>query len=159
MKTKSIFSIFMLFCSMTVFAQSNVSSNKEAIRIFIEDVWTKKQFDKLEALLADSVIFHVNNFYTPSGNTETTIGSIKEWHTAFPDFKYVVLNIIGEENYVAANLRFTGTHKSQFMGMDPQNNAIDVTELMMFRFKNKRIVEIWSVWDYITMRLQMLKSK
>jgi len=156
---KTLFSTILILLVTTSYAQKNLVSNKEAVRVFIEEAWNKKKFDKLESLLADSTIFHVNNFYTPSGNAETTTISIKEWHDAFLDFKYVIQQIIAEGDIVATYLRFTGTQKAKFIGIEPLNNTIDVPEMMLFRFKNNRIVEIWSVWDIATMKEQMLKKR
>jgi steroid delta-isomerase-like uncharacterized protein len=155
---KTLFTLILILFVIPIYAQSTASSNKEAVRIYIEEAWNKKKVDKLESLLADSTIFHVNNFYSPSGNKETTTQSINEWHTALPDFKYVIRNIISEGDFVFTNLQFTGTHKAKFSGIDPLNNKVDISEMFLFQFKNNRIVEIWVVWDWATMKEQMLKK-
>lgn len=156
MKTLLTFSL--VFSVIVNYGQGKTTSNNEAVRIFIEEVWNMKDFNKLETLLADTTAFHVNNFYAPNGNTETTASSINEWYDAFPDFKYSIQQIIGEGDFVATYLRFTGTQKAKFIGIESLGNKIDVSEMMLFRFKNKRIIEIWTVWDVNTMKAQMLKK-
>jgi steroid delta-isomerase-like uncharacterized protein len=155
---RTLFTMILFSFVITSYAQSTASSNKEAVRIYIEEAWNKKKVDKLESLLADSTIFHVNNFYSPSGNKETTTQSINDWHAAFPDFKYVISHIMSEGDFVSVSLQFTGTHKAKFADIDPLNNKVEVSEMILFRFKNNRIAEIWVVWDWATMKEQMLKK-
>ena len=158
MQTKSITLMVILLCSMTIFGQSNVSDNKEAVRIFIEEVWNKRDFKKLEVIFSDSVVFHVHNI-TPVATRKSQAEEINKWHVAFPDFKYTIHQIIGEGDFVSVNLQYAGTHQSYFLGIVPSYNRISASEMFFVRLKDTRIVEIWGVYDLYLMKEQMLKTK
>ena len=63
-----------------------------------------------------------------------------------------------EGDIVAANLRYRGKHIKEFMGIQPNETEISVSEMMFFRFENGKLVEAWELFDESGMQQQMKKG-
>ncbi len=77
------------------------------------------------------------------------------WHNAFEDFRFELLHVVGEDDIVAINLRYSGKHVKEFMGIQPNQKEISVTEMMFFRFEKGKLREAWEVYDQLGMLNQM----
>ena len=78
------------------------------------------------------------------------------WRGAFPDFHFVIGDLIAEGDLVAARVRFTGTHTGDdWFGLAATGKSIDVTEMMFFRFEQGLVVEVWEDYDEYVMRQQL----
>ena len=144
-----------LLCSVfSTYGQSNQANNKEVVRKVFLEVWNKKDFSELDRLWSDSVTFHINNNkFTISPIYLTNL--VEKWHDAFPDLKFEIHHIVVEDNIVAINVNYTGTHSKTFKGIEPLNNYINVSQMMFFKLKDEQIVEAWELYDLIGMQRQM----
>jgi predicted ester cyclase len=66
---------------------------------------------------------------------------------AFPDLQLDVKDLIGEDDKVVARIVVTGTHRGDYMGVEPTGKSIAYDEIFIFRFANGRVVETWGVVD------------
>lgn len=66
---------------------------------------------------------------------------------AFPDLKYSILDLMAEDDKVAARYQFTGTNTGSFMNMQPSGKRISVEGIGIFRIAQGRIVEAWFASD------------
>ena len=62
---------------------------------------------------------------------------------AFPDLRFTIKQLIGEEDLVAVRLRGEATHSGEVMGKAPTGKHITWTENELFRFEDGQIVESW----------------
>ena len=148
-----ILTIF-LFSVFSGISQSIPDNNKKTVtKIFLE-VWNKKEFNELDKLLSDSVELH---FGSGNFNLSPTdfINMIESWHEAFPDIRFKINHIIAEDDVVAINVNYVGTHSKKFMNIEPLNNKINVSEMMFFKLKEGQIVEAWELYDELGMQKQM----
>ena len=119
---------------------------------FLEN-WNKRNYSELDKIYADSVLYH--------GSSDVIItrdglpSHIDKWHEAFADLKYVIHHIIVQNDLVALNASFTGTHIKKFKGIEGSNNKIEVRNMFFFRFDQGLIVEMWEVYDETTFIKQM----
>ena len=145
---------FLLFSVFSGISQSIPDDNKEVVTKFFIEVWNKKEFNELDKLLSDSVELHFG-----SGNFKLTpndfINMIESWHEAFPDIQFRIIHIIAENDVVAINVNYEGTHSKKFMNIEPLNNNINVSEMMFFKLKAGQIVEAWELYDELGMQKQM----
>jgi len=73
----------------------------------------------------------------------------------YPDLHLVVEDLIAEEDKVVGRTTVTGTHRGEFMGIQPTGKFVTYNEIFIFRFVNGRVVEIWGVVDVFS-QLQQL---
>ena len=74
----------------------------------------------------------------------------------FPDLRMEVEDVVADGARVVARVRFTGTHRGEFMGMPATGKSVDVQLIDMFRFGDDGLVrEHWGVMDALAMMQQL----
>jgi steroid delta-isomerase-like uncharacterized protein len=74
---------------------------------------------------------------------------------AFPDCKYVIEDIIVENDRACVRWTASATHQGPIMGIAPTGKFASVTGLALARFENDRIAEVWTHWDVLGMLKEM----
>jgi steroid delta-isomerase-like uncharacterized protein len=75
---------------------------------------------------------------------------------AFPDMRMDVEDVVASGDKVVARVRYTGTHRGEFMGMPATGKSVDVQLIDMFRFdEDGRVREHWGVMDALAMMQQL----
>ena len=77
---------------------------------------------------------------------------------AFPDIRIMFEDLIIEGNKVACRYNLTGTHKGEFMDLQPTNKQFKVNGMTVFSFRDTKCIERWNLVDMISLREQ-LRSK
>jgi steroid delta-isomerase-like uncharacterized protein len=76
--------------------------------------------------------------------------------SAFPDLRMSVEDVFSSGAKAVARVRFTGTHKGEFMGMPATGKKVDVSLIDMFLFGDDGLVrEHWGVIDALAMMQQL----
>jgi steroid delta-isomerase-like uncharacterized protein len=73
----------------------------------------------------------------------------------YPDLHLVVEDLIAEEDKVVGRTTVTGTHRGEYMGIQPTGKSVAYNEIFIFRFVNGRIAEIWGVVDVLSQLQQI----
>jgi steroid delta-isomerase-like uncharacterized protein len=133
------------------------SENKRVVRHVFEQVWNEARFDSLHIMWAPDAPFHFRGSASPVG-PDGVERTVRRWRGAFPDLRFVVEDLIGDGDRVAARLTFTGTHAGRFQGIDPTGRLISVTEMMFFRFDDGLVVEAWEDYYQYGMLQQLTRD-
>jgi len=80
---------------------------------------------------------------------------IKSYYTSFPDYKHEIENIFASNDFVVAQLKYTGTHKSRFMEIESTGNKIEYKGIFIFKMTDGKISELWGIEDDLTMMTQL----
>jgi len=132
-----------------------LEDNKQVVRQIFESVWNEANFDGIEKLWVPNVIFHFRGLADSVG-PKNLRNIVKSWRGAFPNFQFVVEDLIAEGDQVAARVRFTGMHTgTDWFGFSATRKTIDVTEMMFFRLHDGKVVEAWEDYDEYVMRIQL----
>jgi predicted ester cyclase len=75
------------------------------------------------------------------GGADAWIDDLAELFHAFPDWRWRRIQLIVEDDRVAAHLRGSGTHLGPFRGIAPTRRRANVAEWGMYRIAKGRIVE------------------
>jgi predicted ester cyclase len=73
----------------------------------------------------------------------------------YPDLHLTVEDLIAEGEKVVGRTTVTGTHRGEYMGIEPTGKPVTYNEIFIFRFVNGRVAEIWGVVDVFS-QLQQL---
>ena len=102
----------------------------------------------------DSLIFH--NF---PPNLPTNKEGFKQFiyllWKAFPDIKIIFDDIIIEGNKVVCRYYLTGTHKGEFMDLQPTDKQFTVNGMTVFSFRDTKCIERWNIVDMISLMEQL----
>jgi len=135
--------------------REQLTANKQVVRNLFETVWNDTNFIGVEEMWGPDVLFHFRGSTNTLG-PEGLQAMVESHHAAFPDFQFVVEDIIAEGDRVAARVRFSASHTGEeWFGLPATGRKIDVTEMMFFRFQNGRVVEAWEDYDGYVMRRQL----
>jgi len=150
-----------LFVAMVLIANlgnaQSLDNRKVVEQLFLEG-WNERTIEGIRDRIADTVTFHLNNYHFTT-NAQELEQLINTWHNAFDDFQFEIISLVSEGDMVAINLRYTGKHVKEFMGVAPRNNEVSVSEMMFFRFEEDKMVEAWEVYDEKGMLAQMKGSR
>jgi predicted ester cyclase len=74
---------------------------------------------------------------------------------AFPDIIIMFDDIIIEGNKVACRYKLTGTHKGEFMDLQPTDKQFRVDGMTIFSFRDAKVIERWNLVDMLSLMEQL----
>lgn len=74
---------------------------------------------------------------------------------AFPDLRLTVEELFASGGMVAARWLISGTHRGEFMGIDPTDRSIEYSALGMFRVEDGAVSEVWLEADTVGLLRQL----
>lgn len=74
---------------------------------------------------------------------------------AFPDSRFIVDDVIAEENKVAVRHRLLGTHQGELQGIPPTGRPVEIGGIVIFRIENGMVAEAWLNADIMGMMQQL----
>lgn len=132
--------------------QTAVQNQKEIIRQAF-DALNSRDRDRFRESHAEDVLLHEYN------EEMRGIDAIveHEWSNfeAFPDMEYAIEDIFAEGNRVAVRHTATGTHQGEFQGIEPAGAEVEIPVMMMFRFEDGKVAEVWLYPDRLGMLQQL----
>ena len=77
---------------------------------------------------------------------------------AFPDIMIMFDDIIIEGDRVVCRYKLTGTHKGEFMDLQPTNKQFRVDGMTIFSFRDAKVIERWNLVDMLSL-MEQLKTQ
>ncbi|MGA9291190.1 MAG: ester cyclase [Ignavibacteriaceae bacterium] len=133
----------------------SLEKNKELGRKFVEEVLNQGKIDIVDKLLIPDFIEHEELPPGIPAGREAPKALFTMLHNAFPDFKATIVHLIAEEDKVILHMIWTGTHKSEFMGIPPTGKNISINVIDIIGINNGKFLEHWGVMDRMTMMQQL----
>jgi steroid delta-isomerase-like uncharacterized protein len=129
--------------------------NKHVVQRFVEECWNQGNLNKASELLADQVRFHDPVFPNMNPGIQNIKNHIEVSRKAFPDLKFIIEDTIAERNEVVVHWKAQGTHKGQFLGMQPTNRKVIVDGTSIYRLEGSKIAEAYANWNLASMMQQL----
>lgn len=76
-----------------------------------------------------------------------------------PDLSYDVQHLVVAGDHVAARLRFDCTPVETFHGFAPTGARVVFTEHVFYRFRERRIAQVWSLLDVEALQRQLTRAE
>lgn len=132
----------------SVKGQSSLT-NKETIRYYLLDIFNGKKLEALDSVFPAKFVRHDLNDNTDTWMTVADQRKrLSNLFNAFPDFYYTIGDIIAEGDKVVVRAVWHGTQKNAFMDVAARGNKVDgVSEIIIYRLENGKIVERWTQLD------------
>lgn len=96
----------------------------------------RHDLDALRQLIAPSV----RRAHLPGG-VDAWISDLVDLYAAFPDWRVRRIQLVVEEDRIAAHLRSSGTHTGSFRGIAPTGRHANVAEFAFYRLSDGKISE------------------
>ncbi|RWF04814.1 ester cyclase [Mesorhizobium sp.] len=110
----------------------------------------KQDWPKLGQFVHDEVI-HNGRRLGLSGYLEMLEGDFAE----IPDLHFNVQMLISDPPYIASRLAFNCTPKEMFLGLPVNGRRVSFAENIIYEFRDKKIVQAWSVIDKVAIEAQL----
>jgi steroid delta-isomerase-like uncharacterized protein len=133
---------------------STTDKNKAICRLFFDELLNKANYSIIEQLVDPDVISH-DPFPGQAKGAKGLLDTMKLFHTAFPDMKIIMNDMVAEEDRVMSKFTVTGTHKEEFMGIHATGKKISYEEVVILRLADEKIVEHWAVADALSLMQQI----
>jgi predicted ester cyclase len=128
-----------------------VKKNLEIMRRFQEEVFNAHDWsiETVSKYVGEDFIDHT---YRPGDQPgrEGYANRLAGWQRAFGQALQENVALIGEGDRVAVLCDQKARHTGEFMGVQPTNRDITIPGLEVFRLKDGKIVEHWSIYDFLS---------
>jgi steroid delta-isomerase-like uncharacterized protein len=134
--------------------RSSTEANKTIVRQGLEEMFNQGNVAAVDKYLAADYVEH----QTMPGQAPGLEGfkqMLSMMHTAFPDFRITIDDLIAEGDKVVVRSTFRGTQKGEFMGIAPTGKAVATTGIDILVMKDGKAVEHWGNEDDLGMMQQL----
>ena len=118
------------------------AANKSLVRRLYQEVFVDWNLDVVDELISATFRGHEMPSSIPPGPE-----GFKQFYAAvraaFPDLRYVVHDMIAEDDKVVVRWTWHCTHKGAFMGIPPTGKQATVTGMAVYRISDDKCVERW----------------
>jgi steroid delta-isomerase-like uncharacterized protein len=130
--------------------------NKKLVLEHYESFVNKQDAEAVRKQLAADFRDHEMPPETPPG-PETALQYRAVLHTAFPDLRIKIEDIVAEGDRVAVRASWTGTHRGPLPMMPGPvtNRAFAFTGMVFWRIRDDKIVERWATIDRLGLQQQL----
>lgn len=89
------------------------------------------------------------------GGADAWVDDMADLFRAFPDWRWRRIQLIVEDDRIAAHLRASGTHLGEFRGNAPTRRHVNVAEFGMYRVIKGRFTEYSGTSDHAELLAQI----
>lgn len=130
------------------------TSNESLVRRYYEEALSRADWAVLEKIIAPGFVEHE---IVP--NISPTRDGLKQKYTLLrsgcPDLRFVVEDLFGKDDRVAARVSVLGTNTQPFLGRPASGRSFTASTMSIFRLTGGQIVEHWGVFDQLAMMSQL----
>ena len=121
-----------------------------------QDVWNSHNPDALAEYFAPDARAHS---MTPGNVAGAGLDYLKararSLFNAFPDVKFVIEEVVQQDDRLAARVTLEGTHRAEFAAIPPTGKRMKVYDFAMYRIVDGKITDVWSLIDMQALRDQL----
>lgn len=132
-----------------------VTENKDLVRRFYERVWDQGDVGFVDEVFRDDYIRHDLRpaIADPGASGQARIAA--DFRRAFPDLRFRLDLLLGEDDLVAARWTASGTHTGQWGQLAPTGRSATFSGVNIFRFRDGKVSEIWNHRDDLGLMSQV----
>lgn len=123
--------------------------NKQIDRRLIEEVWNRGNFAIVDEIIASDFLGHTAMPVEEAHGREGYKRFFAGLRSAFPDLQVAVEDQIAEGDRVATRWTARGTHRGEFLGIQPTGARGAIAGVTIDRIANGKVVECWISADYL----------
>jgi steroid delta-isomerase-like uncharacterized protein len=123
-------------------------------RRFVDEVINQGRFDSAAKYVWEDVVEQVP-FPGQGPGLEGLKDVLRGMRTAFPDLYFGIEEQIAEGDKVLTRFEWTGTHRSEFLGVLATGRPVKVWGMVIDRFQDGRIKETRIIMDIFGLMMQL----
>ena len=122
---------------------------KAVARSYFDELTNKQNVDFADQLFTPDIAFY-DPAIVPDGQAHG-IPEVKQFFAVFfkvfPDLHFAIDDFFAEGNKVAIRFTWTGTHKTEFLGVELKERKVAVPGIDIFHIQDGRIAEVQVAFD------------
>ena len=138
---------------MSTQPQPIADRNREVARRYFQVLWNGRDLESATGLVAEDIVGHVHGD-TLHGR-DTLLDRVLAVHSAYPDGRFALEDMIVERDKVGVRWTFHGTNTGEYLGEVATGRAVHVTGMNILRISGEQIVEMWIQSDDLGEREQL----
>jgi len=131
-----------------------LEENKALVRRFYDELVNGGQLELVDELFAPEFVEH-EELPNLTPDRRGVREFLELFRRAFPDLTFTIEHLVADGDLVAAYLTMRGTHKEDFLGIQPTGRKISVRSFDLLRVSDGKFVEHWGVTDTMAMMQQL----
>jgi steroid delta-isomerase-like uncharacterized protein len=131
-----------------------LDERKRLARRIPEEIASEGAIDVVDELFAEGVVARISPLGEARSREEFR-ELPQRMRGAFPDLEATVDEIVAEGDHVAMRVTLVGTHRGQFMGVDPTGESFEIEHAIFVRFDDDEIVELRGQLDAFDLQRQL----
>jgi steroid delta-isomerase-like uncharacterized protein len=132
----------------------SAAQNEATVRTWVEEAWNNGRVDGQAHIFAPTYSWAELPAEAGTGR-QGLFNFVLAFRAAFPDLKFVISDVVTDENRVVWRTIGTGTQRGDFMGIPATNKSINVPAIIISRFENGLWAEDHVCWDQFAMLQQL----
>ncbi|MFJ8812719.1 ester cyclase [Amycolatopsis thermoflava] len=132
-----------------------LSSNKQLVEDFIQDLFTKGDLDAVDRYLDPAFVNHDPPFPGIPDGPDGMRKAAAMMRLAMPDWHSDVERLVAEDDIVVEVFTARGTHQGELMGVPGTGRTISLRGINVFRVRGDRITERWGRLDQLGLLQQL----
>ena len=121
----------------------------------MDECWNQGKLESISELVSADCRIHDPVFPSLSSGADSLKRHIGMCKNGFPDLTFSIDDTIAERNEVVHHWTARGTHKAEFLGMQPTNRKATVSGTSIYRIEDGKIVEQWADWNLMSLMEQL----
>jgi steroid delta-isomerase-like uncharacterized protein len=122
---------------------------KAVARSYFDELTNKQNVDYADQLFTADIAFH-DPAIVPDGEAHG-IPEVKQFFSVFfkvfPDVHFDIDDFFAEDDKVAVRFTWTGTHRTDFLGVELKERSVVVPGIDIFHIEDGRISEVQVAFD------------
>ena len=115
------------------------------------EMWNKGDWDRIDNLYSEDYIEPYIGVKGREGIKQWAINTKK----AFPDLTLTIEDTVVQGNVIATRYTIRGTHRGEFMGIQPTGKTFEIMTLAINRIEDGKFVEGWILHDIFSILTQL----
>jgi len=129
-------------------------TNKQRIEMLFEQVLNRGKDELLDELISGDYVDH-NPVPGPAPGAEGIRNKLTGLREAFPDIRFLLGDLVAENDLVAARYHWKATQTGSFMSLPPTGNKVVVRGMDFYRLIDGKLVEHWDSVDQLGLMQQL----
>jgi steroid delta-isomerase-like uncharacterized protein len=127
--------------------------NKALVRRYFAS-WNANDLDALDEIVAEDVVDYMAYAGQPAGR-EGYRDFYRAWHSAFPNFRAEIDDMLAEDDRVATRWTFSGRHLGMFAGIAPTGRNVTMPAISIVRIVDGVVAEEWFMGNMLGLLRQL----
>ncbi len=115
----------------------------------------RRDADAVARLMPSDFIINIAGVPYQKRGTGTWRKHAEILFSAFPDLQVKIEDIFAGDDKVAVRLRISGTHRGEFLGVQPTGKRVEYESTEVYRIADGKIAEEWICSDTLTLMAQI----